>query len=50
MTTALRFTAAAADSGDGTAAKIPQIDDAGQNGGPLLFERAQSVCKWHLHS
>ena len=43
MTTALRFTAAAADSGDGTAAKIPQIDDAVQNGGPLLFERAQSV-------
>jgi hypothetical protein len=39
MTTALRFTAAAADGGDRTAAKISQIDDAGQNSLSLPFER-----------
>ena len=43
MTTALGFTAAAAYGSDGTAAKISQIDHPGQNGGPVLFERTQSV-------
>jgi hypothetical protein len=38
MTTAFRFPAAAADSGNGTASKVTQIDDAGQNGASLLFE------------
>ena len=43
MTTAFRFATATADGGDGTAAKITQIDDAGQNGAPLLFERNQRL-------
>ena len=43
MTTALRFPTATADGRDGTDAKITQIDDAGQNGAPLLFERKQRV-------
>jgi len=46
MTTALRLTAAAADGGYRTAAKISQIDDAGQNSGPLLFERKQRL--WQM--
>ena len=41
MTTAFRFSAATADGGEGTAAKVTQIDDAGQNGASLLFERDQ---------
>jgi hypothetical protein len=43
MTTALPFPTATADGRDGTAAKITHIDDAGQNGAPLLFERNQRV-------
>jgi hypothetical protein len=43
MTTAFRLTAAAANGCDGAAAKITQIDDAGQNGGPLLFKRNERV-------
>ena len=39
MTTALRFTTTTADGRDGTAAKITQIDDVGQNSAPLLFKR-----------
>jgi hypothetical protein len=38
MTTALRFTTAATDSSDGTAAKITQIDNTRQNGTALVFE------------
>jgi len=41
MTTAIGFSAAAADGGDGTAAKVTQIGDAGQNSASLLFERDQ---------
>ena len=43
MTMALRSTTAAADSRDGTAAKITQIDVMRQNGAPLLFERNQRL-------
>ena len=43
MTTAFRFATATADGSDGTAAKITQIDDTGQNGAPLLFERNQRL-------
>jgi len=38
MTTALGFPTAATDRSNGPAAKIPQIDDSGQNGGAKLFE------------
>ena len=43
MTWALRFATAAADGRDRTAAKIAQIDDARQNGAPLLFERIKRL-------
>ena len=43
MTTAFRLTTTTADGSDGTAAKITQIDDTGQNGAPLLFERNQRL-------
>jgi hypothetical protein len=43
MTTALRFPTATADGRDGTAAKITQIDNKGQNGAPLLLERTQRI-------
>ena len=41
MTAALRLTTTTADGRDGTAPKVTEIDDAGQDGAPLLFERTQ---------
>jgi hypothetical protein len=38
MTTAVWFSATAADRGDRTAAKITQVQDLGQYAGALLFE------------
>ena len=46
MTMTLRFTAASADGCDRTAAKITHIDDAGQNGTALLFERNKRL--WQM--
>jgi hypothetical protein len=43
MTTAFRFPTATTDGRNGTAAEITEIEDAGQNGAPLVFERNERV-------
>ena len=41
MTMAVRFSAGAADSGDGATAEIAEFENLGQKSGPLLFERGK---------